>query len=143
MTDPENGDTSVPDPSTLSVQVAPLSEYDSPIKRVILPDPTSVTTGRVVSILDTVARTDPVLPAPSMNSKVNDPLAKKVYVVDPELLVTAIGSLSPVRVTRTPVLVGDDVEYDTLAVGGVRSGASRIVTVRLTDVVLPTASVYS
>ena len=143
LTVPEVGVLSTPAPSILSVQVAPLSEYESPVKRVIFPDPTSVMIGRVVSILVTVARTDPVFPAPSMNSKVNDPLAEKVYVVEPELLVTEIGSLSPVRVTRTPVLVGDTVEYDTLAVGGMRSGASRTVMVRLTDVVFPTASVYS
>ena len=85
--------------------VAPVVEY------------TIEAVGAVVSIQFTVAVVDPVFPASSTNSKMNDPLALKVYVFDPELFVMVMFSLAPVRVATTAPLVVTDGEYVTVAVG--------------------------
>jgi hypothetical protein len=66
----------------------------------------------------------------------------KVMVARPELLVIVMGSDSPVRVAITDPVVVTSVEYDTLAVGGMRSGASIIFTVLVMDPVFPARSVY-
>ena len=85
--------------------VAPVVEY------------TIEAVGAVVSIQFTVAVVEPVFPASSTNSKMNDPLALKVYVLDPELFVMVMFSLAPVRVATTAPLVVTDGEYSTVAVG--------------------------
>ena len=61
--------------------------------------------GGVVSILLTVAVTDPVFPTESINWNVNDPLLVKVYVSRPPLLVT-VTDLSGVIVAVTDPFVG-------------------------------------
>ena len=66
-----------------------------------------------MSIQLTVAVVDPVFPASSTKSNTNDPLALKVYVLEPELLVIVIFSLAPVRVATTDPLVVTDGEYST------------------------------
>ena len=82
-------------------------------------------TGGTVSIFATVATTEPVLPARSLKSKVNDPLLENVFVSAPLLFVTVMGSLAPVRVATTGAYVAPVVEYITLAVGAVRSKTIR------------------
>ncbi len=69
----------------------------------------TVAVGVVVSIFATVAVAEPVFPAASTKSKVNDPLDENVYVV-PVLLVTVIDSEAPVRVAITFWLVAPVVE---------------------------------
>ena len=62
--------------------------------------------GGVVSILLTVAVTDPVFPTESINWNVNDPLLVKVYVSKPPLLVT-VTDLLGVMVAVTDPFVGE------------------------------------
>ncbi len=50
-------------------------------------------------------------------------------------MVIVMGSDSPVRVTRTPVLVGRVVEYTTEAVGGIISGI-RVTQLSVSDPIL-------
>jgi hypothetical protein len=61
-------------------------------------------------MLATVAVVDPVFPAASTKSKVNDPLAVNVNVFEPELLVIVMASEAPVRVATTDPLVERRVE---------------------------------
>ena len=65
LTVPDEGVARIPDPSTLSVQVAQSSVYVDPDIRLITPDPTRLIIGGVVSILDIVTVAEPVLPARS------------------------------------------------------------------------------
>ncbi len=76
----------------------------------IVPDPIRVTVGAATSMLATVAVVDPVFPALSTKLKVNDPLAAKVKVFDPELLVIVIASEAPVSVATTDPEVARSVE---------------------------------
>ncbi len=101
----------------------------------MIPNPLRVITGGVVSILDTDTFTDPVFPAISWKRNTPVPLDAKVMVVRPELLVIVMGSDSPVRVTRTPVLVGRVLEYTTEAVGGIISGI-RVTQLSVSDPIL-------
>lgn len=100
--------------------------------RLMTPDPFRMMTGASESILDTNTFTDPVFPATSWKRNTPVPLDAKVIVVRPELLVIVMGSDSPVRVTRTPVLVGRVVEYTTEAVGGIISGI-RVTQLSVSD----------
>ena len=130
----------VPDPSILSTHVAHRSVYTEPDRIFTIDDPTRVTTGAVVSIQFTVAVVEPVFPAASTKSNTNDPLALKVYVSEPELLVIVIDSLAHVRVATTDPLVVTDGEYSTVAVGVV---VSIFATVAVAEPVLPAASTKS
>ena len=84
-----------------------------------------------------MAVAEPVFQASSTKSKVNEPLAEKVYVFEPELLVIVIFSLAPVRVATTDPLVVTDGEYSMVAVGVTRS---ILDTVAVTDPVFQAAS---
>ena len=79
--------------------------------------------GAILSIRVTVAVADQVLPASSLNWKINDPLPVKVYSKLPPLLVTIIYSDMPVNVATTlpEVYIHDAGLYSTLAVGGILS----------------------
>ncbi len=90
-----------------------------------------------MSIQLTVAVVEPVFPAASMKSNTNDPLALKVYVFEPELLVIVIDSVAHVRVATTDPLVVTDGEYSTVAVGVV---VSIFATVAVAEPVFPAAS---
>ena len=61
-------------------------------------------------MLATVAVVDPVFPAASTKSKVNDPFAVNVNVFEPELFVIVMASEAPVRVATTDPLVERSVE---------------------------------
>ena len=98
--------------SLAPVRVAITDWFVAPVVEQII-----VAVGAVVSIQFTVAVVEPVFPAASWNSKVNDPLFEKVQVVAPELLVTVIGSLDHVSVAITAPLVVVDGEYSMVAVG--------------------------
>ena len=91
-----------PEPSTLSVHVAPRSVY-VPVATwatVIVPEPLRVITGGCLSIFVTVAIVEPVFPLASWNVNVNDPFCVNVCVVPP-VLVIVIDSDAPVRVAIT------------------------------------------
>ena len=82
---------------------------------------TSTMMGAIVSILLTVASTDPVFPARSEKRKVNVPFDENVFVDAPLLFVIVMTSLAPVRVTMTDPLVEVFGVYCRVAVGTVVS----------------------
>lgn len=85
----------------------------------LLADPRLTSAGGVVIIPLTVAVVDPVFPATSTKSKVNDPFAAKVFVRAPLLFVTVMDSFAPVRVAMTGGAVVP--EYTIVAVGAIKS----------------------
>ena len=68
----------IPLPSRTSVHEAPESVYTEPERILTTGLPRRTTIGPAVSMLATVAVVDPVFPAASTKSKVNDPFVVKV-----------------------------------------------------------------
>jgi hypothetical protein len=85
---------------------------------VIVPDPMRVMTGAIVSMLETVAVVDPVLPEASTKVKVNDPFVVKVWIMFPLAVVVTPVELVIVMVSEAPVRVAVTDWFVTVSVAG-------------------------
>jgi hypothetical protein len=95
--------STVPEPSSLSVHVAPSSVYEDHFSTFTVHDPLRITTGGA-SIHVTVAIAVPVLPARSRKVNNQVPLPVKVMLAG---VCPVIASENPVKVTTTLPVVNE------------------------------------